>query len=101
MYLSPSPCPALPLPFSLLLSRVPLPSRPLPLSPAYCRRFRLELKQSKRRREQCQEETARREQDLEANRIELAEAAQELDSLRHKFRDQLESFVTGNVGGES
>lgn len=59
--------------------------------------FRLEVKQIERRREQAREETARREEDLEQCRAELAEATEELDNLRHKFRDQLQSFVSGKV----
>lgn len=55
------------------------------------------MKKSERRREQAQEETARKEEDLASSRGELVEANEELESLRRKFRDQLENFVGGKV----
>eukprot|EP00752_Nemacystus_decipiens_P002720 g2539.t1 len=63
--------------------------------------LRLEVKQTHRRREQALEETARREEDLNQCRAELAEVTEELDSLRHKFRDQLGSFISGKAGSKA
>ncbi|CAN0004803.1 unnamed protein product, partial [Ectocarpus sp. 6 AP-2014] len=60
--------------------------------------LRVEVKKCERRCEQAQEETARKEEDLATSRDELVEANEELDRLRRKFRDQLESLVSGKAG---
>lgn len=58
---------------------------------------RLEARQTKRRLEQSQKVTTRMERDLAESRSELATVTEQLDSLRHRFQDHMESFVGGKV----
>lgn len=53
------------------------------------------MKQGERRWQQSQEECARTALDLTESQRELAEVTAELDELRHKFRDKMETFAAG------
>ncbi|CAN0228063.1 unnamed protein product, partial [Pylaiella littoralis] len=60
-------------------------------------RLRRESRQTKRRLEQSQKVTTRMERDLAESRSELTTVTEQLDSLRHRFQDHMESFVGGKA----